>query len=57
LVDAGRLRLIDDGRAASYHPGNSIVAQPYQSDIVPISPEGSAVLASKANLENALKAI
>lgn len=45
LVDAGRLRLTGDGRAARYHHGDEIIAQPDPADIVPISPEGSAVLA------------
>ena len=45
LVDAGRLRLIGEGRAARYHHGDEIIAQPDPADIVPISPEGSAVLA------------
>lgn len=45
LVDAGRLRLTGDGRAARYHHGDEIIAQPGPADIVPISPEGSAVLA------------
>ena len=45
LVDAGRLRLIGEGRAARYHHGDEIIAQPGPADIVPISPEGSAVLA------------
>lgn len=45
LVDAGRLRLIGDGRAARYHHGDEIIAQPRPADIVPISLEGSAVLA------------
>jgi len=35
----------------------AIVAQPDPSDIVTVSAEGSAVLASEANLQNALKAI
>ncbi|OHD04384.1 MAG: hypothetical protein A2095_06175 [Sphingomonadales bacterium GWF1_63_6] len=45
LVDAGRLRLTGDGRAARYHHGDENIAQPGPADIVPISPEGSAVLA------------
>lgn len=45
LVDAGRLRLTGDGRAARYHHGDEIIVQPDPADIVPISPEGSAVLA------------
>ena len=45
LVDAGRLRLTGDGRSARYHHGDEIIAQPDPADIVPISPEGSAVLA------------
>ena len=45
LVDAGRLRLTGDGRAARYHHGDEIIAPPDPADIVPISPEGSAVLA------------
>ena len=45
LVDAGRLRFTGDGRAARYHHGDEIIAQPDPADIVPISPEGSAVLA------------
>ena len=45
LVDAGRLRLTGDGRAARYHHGDEIIAQPDPADIVPISHEGSAVLA------------
>jgi hypothetical protein len=45
LVDAGRLRLTGDGRAARYHHGDEIIAQPGPADIVPISPEGNAVLA------------
>lgn len=45
LVDVGRLRLTGDGRAARYHHGDEIIAQPDPADIVPISPEGSAVLA------------
>lgn len=45
LVDAGRLRFTGDGRAARYHHGDEIIAQPGPADIVPISPEGSAVLA------------
>lgn len=45
LVDAGRLRLTGDGRATRYHHGDEIIAQPDPADIVPISPEGSAVLA------------
>ena len=45
LVDAGRLRFTGDGRAARYHHGDEIIVQPGPADIVPISPEGSAVLA------------
>ena len=45
LVDAGRLRFTGDGRAARYHHGDEIIAQPDPADIVPISPEGRAVLA------------
>lgn len=45
LVDAGRLRLTGDGRAARYHHGDEIIVQPDPADIVPISAEGSAVLA------------
>ena len=45
LVDAGRLRFTGDGRAARYHHGDEIIAQPDPADIVPISHEGSAVLA------------
>ena len=44
LVDAGRLRLIGDGRAARYRTGE-IVAEPDPADIVPISPEGKVILA------------
>lgn len=46
-----------DRRSANYHPGNAIVGQRDPSDIVPVSPEASAVPASKATLQNALKAI
>ncbi|NML11990.1 hypothetical protein HHL08_17865 [Sphingobium sp. AR-3-1] len=45
LVDAGRLRLTGDGRAARYHLADDIIARPDPADIVPISPEGKAVLA------------
>lgn len=45
LVDAGRLRLAGDGRAARYHLVGDAVAEPDAADIVPMSPEGKAVLA------------
>lgn len=45
LVDAGRLRLSGDGRAARYHLGGEAIPQPEAADIVPLSPEGQALLA------------
>lgn len=45
LVDAGRLRLSGDGRAARYHLGGEAVPQAEAADIVPLSPEGQALLA------------
>jgi len=45
LVDAGRLRLAGDGRAARYHLVGDFVAEPDAPDIVPMSAEGHAVLA------------
>jgi len=45
LVDAGRLRLAGDGRAARYHLGGDAIAELDAADIVPMSPEGKAVLA------------
>jgi hypothetical protein len=45
LVDAGRLRLSGDGRAARYHLGGEAVPQAEAADIVPLSPESQALLA------------
>lgn len=45
LVDAGRLRLAGDGRAARYHIGGNAITEVGAGDIVPMSPEGKAVLA------------
>ena len=45
LVDAGRLRLTGDGRAARYHLVGDTITEPDAGDIVPMSPEGKAVLA------------
>jgi Fic/DOC family len=45
LVNAGRLRLTGDGRAARYHLGGEAIPQPEAVDIVPLSPEGQALLA------------
>lgn len=45
LVGAGRLRLSGDGRAARYHLGGEAVPQAEAADIVPLSPEGQALLA------------
>lgn len=45
LVDAGRLRLSGDGRAARYHLGGEAVPQAEAANIVPLSPEGQALLA------------
>ena len=45
LVDAGRLRLTGDGRAARYHLGAEAISEPEAADIVPLSPEGQALLA------------
>lgn len=45
LVDAGRLRLTGDGRAARYHLGGEAISEPEATDIVPLSPEGQALLA------------
>lgn len=45
LVDAGRLQLTGDGRAARYHLGGEAIPQPEAADIVPLSPEGQALLA------------
>ncbi len=45
LVDAGRLRLAGDGRAARYHLSGDAIAELDAADIVPKSPEGKAVLA------------
>ncbi|MGI4876442.1 MAG: Fic family protein [Janthinobacterium lividum] len=45
LVNAGRLRLSGDGRAARYHLGGDAVPQRETADIVPLSPEGQTLLA------------
>ena len=45
LVDAGRLRLTGDGRAVRYHLAGEAVAEPEAAEIVPLSPEGQALLA------------
>jgi hypothetical protein len=45
LVDAGRLRLTGDGRAARYHLGGEAIPEPGAEDVVPLSPEGQALLA------------
>ena len=45
LVDAGRLRLTGDGRAARYHLGGEAIPEPEAADVVPLSPEGQALLA------------
>lgn len=45
LVDAGRLQLTGDGRAARYHLVGEAVPQAEAADIVPLSPEGQALLA------------
>lgn len=45
LVDAGRLRLTGDGRAARYHLGGQAIPQPELADVVPLSPEGQALFA------------
>ncbi|MDR3427890.1 winged helix-turn-helix domain-containing protein, partial [Silvimonas sp.] len=45
LVDAGRLRLAGDGRAARYHLGGGATAEPVLATIIPISPEGKTALA------------
>ncbi|KUR75377.1 Fic family protein [Novosphingobium sp. Fuku2-ISO-50] len=45
LVNAGRLRLAGDGRAARYHLGTSAMVAPDATGIIPISPEGNAALA------------
>ena len=45
LVDAGRLRLAGDGRAARYHLVSQIITEPNAAGIVPMSAEGKAVLA------------
>jgi hypothetical protein len=45
LVDAGRLRLTGDGRAARYHPAGEAIPEPEAADVVPLSPEGQALLA------------
>lgn len=47
LVGAGRLRLTGDGRAARYHLAGGDVAagDTPAADIIPLSPEGEAVLA------------
>lgn len=49
LVDAGRLQLTGDGRAARYHLGGEAIPQPEAADIVPLSPEGQALLAYVPN--------
>ncbi|WP_176599122.1 Fic family protein [Sphingobium sp. 15-1] len=46
LVDTGRLRLSGEGRTARYHVvEHSSVTEPVITDIVPLSPEGEALLA------------
>ena len=45
LVHAGRLRLTGDGRAARYHLGGEAIAEPEAAQVVPLSPEGQALLA------------
>ena len=45
LVDAGRLRLTGDGRAARYHLGGEAIPEPEAADVVPLSPESQALLA------------
>lgn len=45
LVDAGRLRLTGDGRAARYHLGGKAISQPEAAHIVPLSPGGQTLLA------------
>lgn len=49
LVNAGRLRLVGDGRAARYHIGNdnrlTTTAESEAADILPLSPDGQRVRA------------
>ena len=45
LVDAGRLHLTGDGRAARYHLGREAIAEQEAADVVPLSPEGQTLLA------------
>lgn len=45
LIDAGRLRLTGDGRAARYHLSGETIPEPEAADVVPLSPEGQALLA------------
>lgn len=45
LVDAGRLRLTGDGRAARYHLGGEVIPEPEAADVVPLSQESQALLA------------
>ncbi|MCJ8158867.1 hypothetical protein [Sphingomonas sp. LaA6.9] len=42
---AGRLRLTGDGRAARYHLAGDAIAEPDAVDIIPMSPQGKALLA------------
>lgn len=49
LVDAGRVRLTGEGRAARYHISNddrsAVAAKAGQADVVPLSPDGQRVRA------------